>query len=40
MNGQGADAGDVGSLQRALHDIAQERLTDPLTLPAMVHGQT
>jgi hypothetical protein len=40
MNRQGPDAGDFGGLQRALHGIAQECLTDPLTLPAMVHGQT
>jgi hypothetical protein len=39
MSRQGVDAGDFGGLQRPQHGVAQECLTDPLTLPAMVHGQ-
>jgi hypothetical protein len=39
VNREGADAGDVGGLQGALHGIAQERFANALALPAAIDGQ-
>ncbi|HLN03864.1 MAG TPA: hypothetical protein VK335_31550 [Bryobacteraceae bacterium] len=39
VNGERANAGNVGSLQCALHRIPQERFAHPLALPAAIHGQ-
>ncbi len=32
-----ANAGDLGSLQRALHRVTQKCFADPLTLPVAIH---
>lgn len=39
VDGEGADAGDVGGLEGALHGVAQEGFADALALPAKVDGE-
>jgi hypothetical protein len=40
VDGEGANAGNLRGLERALHGIFQEGLPDALTVPAAIYGKT